>query len=107
MRRWVLALVCAAFCACAAPAGCGVPKPPPLVPPGEQSCDVGCARVVELHCGTSAELCHRLCDGVARHNPAYPTCLARGATCAAENACGGEESDGDATNGPGEGRSGP
>jgi hypothetical protein len=87
--------------------GCGAPKPPPVVPAGEASCDQACANAAALPCGLSSGLCLRLCRGVATHNPAYPTCLYRATTCAEESACGGPDDDGGGINGPGGGRSGP
>ncbi len=66
---------------------CGVPKPAPVVPPGEIGCDVACQHVSELVCGTGKRLCVELCEPTARNAPDYPTCLARAATCEGLNAC--------------------
>lgn len=87
--------------------GCGQPKPVPVVPAGEVSCPEACAHTVALACGMSNALCLRVCNGIARNDPSYPTCLGTAQSCAALNACGGSDDGGTSTAGPGSGRSGP
>jgi hypothetical protein len=68
---------------------CGTPKPPPHVPPNEVSCEEACRHVANdlPLCGTSVRLCFDLCVDIARNNPQYPTCLARGQSCDALRDC--------------------
>ena len=108
MPRWLVIALAGALCACSATTvGCGVPKPLPVVPAGDASCDQACANATAVPgCGLSSGLCIRACRSVAMHNPGYATCLYKARTCDDENACGGPESDGGVT-GPGGARTGP
>lgn len=75
---------------------CGTPKPRPVVPPGEASCDEACTHVQTLGCssdegcgyGLSKDLCLRLCRNVAVNDPGVPTCLNRADTRDKLNKCG-------------------
>lgn len=69
------------FLAGAAVAGCGGHKPVPVVPPGEVSCDEGCANIAKLPCGVDLYLCTQQCRVIAKNNPQYPTCLSRSESC--------------------------
>ncbi len=89
-RRWLewLTIMLTFFViALALLTGCGTPKPPPIVPPGEVGCELACTHVSTLGCGTGKRLCMELCYPVARNAPDYPTCLAGAATCEGLNAC--------------------
>lgn len=70
--------------------GCGVPKPPPVVPAGEVSCEEACTHVEHdlPLCGTSKFVCEtQLCDPNAVNDPTFPTCLRRAESCEAITAC--------------------
>lgn len=92
MRRARLVLVAWALGAGAALAGCGQPKPPPDVPPGEVSCAEACRHVVNdlPLCGLGGRLCKEACESTARNNPKLPTCWARAQSCE-ELACGASQ----------------
>lgn len=111
MPRWLLLILAGALCACSGTlASCGTPKPLPVVPAGQASCDQACANAVAVStaqsCGLSSPFCLRTCRGIAAHNPAYATCVYKATTCSEQNDCGGSDSAGGVT-GPGGSRTGP
>ena len=110
MRALLMGIALAVVaCSTTSTVGCGHNKPTPVVPAGEASCDQACANVSALpECGTSSELCLRICRGIAMHNPKYATCVYHARTCIESRACGGQDNDEPAVNGPGGGgRTGP
>jgi predicted small lipoprotein YifL len=72
---WVVLLIVLAI------TGCGQPKPPPVIPPGEAGCPEACRYVVTLDCGISERLCNDHCSTVARNNPKFPTCVLQQTAC--------------------------
>lgn len=77
VRRWLLIVLGGAV-----GAGCGTVKPPPPA-----DCVKACANIVQLNCGTSNDLCDRLCTSVYPSNPGYAACVAAAGSCQVANAC--------------------
>ena len=79
-RRWTLVILQLAMLG--ALQACGTVKPPPSA-----DCVKACANIVKLNCGTSQDLCDRLCTSIYPSNPAFAACVAAAGTCSAANAC--------------------
>ena len=108
MKPWLLLLAAVALGACSTTSvGCAAPKPAPVTPAGQASCDQACMNAVAISCGLSSTFCRRVCNGIAAHNAAWATCVYKARSCADINVCSGDDGDGSSTNGPGSGRSGP
>ncbi len=69
--------------------GCGIPKPPPYVPPGESSCASACWHIENdlPLCNVNNDLCLRLCQNISVNNPAFATCLDHVTDCPGIDAC--------------------